>query len=205
MTKEKSWNHPMKGESAKSFARFEDFSSLSPEKRTIHNAFEKIKCRELSDNATSEDEKKLLRAVEKNCERWFWVERSNLKDFADRIKKAEKDEKNFEKLSKKTINYFKKVLNWADKTFRKIIHSDYALSTQVKLVADVTYVVAKCHEQIRLAYGKSTTNNFNDNKNSGEIDINIKPGEENIYEYTPEEMERIQNISNEQEDFTDKL
>lgn len=205
MTKEKSWNHPMKGESSKSFARFEDFCSLSPEKRTIPNAFEKIKCRELSGNATSEDEKKLLRAVEKNCERWFWVERSNLKDFEDRIKKAEKDEKNFEKLSKKTINYFKKVLKWADKTFKKIINSDYALSTQVKLVADVTYVVAKCHEQIRLAYGKSTTNNFNDNKNSGEIDINIKPGEENIYEYTPEEMERIQNIDTETEDFTDKL
>ena len=203
MTNEKSWDKPMPGESSKMFNRFIIYRDLPPEKRTLEKAWEKI-CHKMSHN-DSHDNEISFPTIRKNSERWFWVERAELHDYHEHLKEVEKNEKDFTKQSQKAKRIFKKIMNWADKTIIKIIDSDYALTTQIRMMQDVTNTAAKAHEQFRLACGKSTTNNYHDNKISGTLDVNGMPGQENIHEITQEDLDLILSANDDYEDFTDEL
>ena len=57
--------------------------------------------------------------------------------------------------------------------------------------------------EIRLLLGLSTSNSNVDANMEAKVESTV--GEQNIFSYSPEEMERIQNIDNSNEDFIDKL
>lgn len=203
MSNQKSWDKPMPGESSKMFNRFIIYRDLPPEKRTLEKAWVKI-CRQMSENGIQDNEIKFP-AIQKNSERWFWVERAELYDYHQHLKEVEKNEKDFTKQSQKAKRIFKKIMNWADKAIINIIDSDYALTTQIRMMQDVTNTAAKAHEQYRLACGKSTNNNFNDNKVSGTLDVKGFIGKENIHELSDEDLDLILSANEDNEDFTDKL
>jgi len=76
---------------------------------------------------------------------------------------------------------------------------DYFLS-----INHIENAISTIEKRIRVRLELPT--NYNNNKQ--EIEGNMKitqPGEENIYEYTPEEMELIQNMKNTTDDILDEL
>ena len=204
MSTEKSWDKPMKGERMKIYNRFVIFRDLPPEKRTYEQVVKTLKSPPSSPSQPHEPNI-TEEAIKKNAQNWFWVERAEFHDYHEHLKEVEKNEKDFTKQSQKAKRIFKKIMNWADKTIIKIIDSEYALTTQIKMMQDVTNTAAKSHEQFRLACGKSTTNNYNDNKISGTLDVNGIPGQENIHEITDDELDLILSANDNYEDFTDKL
>ena len=65
------------------------------------------------------------------------------------------------------------MLDFAHDLFQKIKENpnDYALTTIVKLFKEVVDIIEKLYLNYRLACGRSTTNNYNENKNETKIDL----------------------------------
>ena len=202
---EKSYDSKMKGESSKSFQRFLIYRNLPPEKRTLKKVMEEL-CHQKSPKF-NQDNKVTINSLKKNSERWFWVERAELYDHNKLLQEIQENESEFKKVSKDFKKLFKKILNFSDELLTRIIdnENDYALSTQIKMLQDMMNTLSKAHEQFRLASGRSTTNNTN--YHAGELEVNNKiVGEENIFEHTDEELERILTINDEfNEKFVDEL
>lgn len=202
---EKSYDSKMKGESSKSFQRFLIYRNLPPEKRTLKKVMEEL-CHQKSPDSVK-DNKVTINSLKKNSERWFWVERAELYDHNKLLQEIQENESEFKKVSKDFKKLFKKILNFSDELLTRIIdnENDYALSTQIKMLQDMMNTLSKAHEQFRLASGRSTTNNTN--YHTGELEVNNKiVGEENIFEHTDEELERILTINDEfNEKFVDEL
>lgn len=202
---EKSYDSKMRGESSKLFQRFIIYRNLPPEIRSIKKVCE-ILNRESSGN-TAHDNKFNEKTLQKNSEKWFWVERAELYDHNKLLQEIQENESEFKEVSKDFKRIFKKILNFSDELLTRIIdnENDYALSTQIKMLQDMMNTLAKAHEQFRLASGRSTTNNTN--YHTGELEVNNKiVGEENIFEHTDEELERILTINDEfNEKFVDEL
>lgn len=202
---EKSYDSKMKGESSKSFQRFLIYRNLPPEKRTLKKVMEEL-CHQKSQKF-DQDNKVTINSLKKNSERWFWVERAELYDHNKLLQEIQENESEFKKVSKDFKKLFKKILNFSDELLTRIIdnENDYALSTQIKMLQDMMNTLSKAHEQFRLASGRSTTNNTN--YHTGELEVNNKiVGEENIFEHTDEELERILTINDDfNEKFVDEL
>ena len=202
---EKSYDSKMKGESSKSFQRFLIYRNLPPEKRTLKKVMEEL-CHQKSPKF-NQDNKVTINSLKKNSERWFWVERAELYDHNKLLQEIQENESEFKKVSKDFKKLFKKILNFSDELLTRIIdnENDYALSTQIKMLQDMMNTLSKAHEQFRLASGRSTTNNTN--YHTGELEVNNKiVGEENIFEHTDEELERILTINDDfNEEFVDEL
>lgn len=202
---EKSYDSKMKGESSKLFQRFLIYRNLPPEKRTLKKVMEEL-CHQKSPDSVK-DNKVTINSLKKNSERWFWVERAELYDHNKLLQEIQENESEFKKVSKDFKKLFKKILNFSDELLTRIIdnENDYALSTQIKMLQDMMNTLSKAHEQFRLASGRSTTNNTN--YHTGELEVNNKiVGEENIFEHTDEELERILTINDDfNEEFVDEL
>ena len=202
---EKSYDSKMKGESSKSFQRFLIYRNLPHEKRPLKKVMEEL-CNQKSPKF-NKDNKVTINSLKKNSERWFWVERAELYDHNKLLQEIQENESEFKKVSKDFKKLFKKILNFSDELLTRIIdnENDYALSTQIKMLQDMMNTLSKAHEQFRLASGRSTTNNTN--YHTGELEVNNKiVGEENIFEHTDEELERILTINDEfNEKFVDEL
>ena len=202
----KSWKRRMKGESFKLFERFKIYRDLPPTRRSL-NAVKKILESDKSGKNSDKNPIVSLSTLENNSSKWFWKERVELHDAEKILEELHENDEDFKETTEKFKKLFKKMLDFADNLLIRIMNneSEYALTTIMKLFKDLVESMAVLHKEYRLACGRSTTNNNNNLSGEVEVNNNIKPGEENIYEYTPEEMERIQNIGNETEDFTDKL
>lgn len=167
----KSWEKRMKGESSKKYARFREYLKIPPNKRSLQELYNRLNSR----NVKNSIDKPIvtLTALEKDSSKWMWKERAKLYD----VEKAIQDEENSENEYLETNNNVKKrlieMLDFSHTLFNRIKENpdNYALTTIVKLFKEVTDIVDKLYLDYRLACGRSTTNNYNENKNETKIDL----------------------------------
>ena len=193
----------MKGESEKMHHRFQVYNG--PGERDYQKTAD-ILNEEKSRNSQNESPIRKItpEALRKNAQTWFWNERCSLDDAKKILKDAEELDEDFRVYNKKIINILKELLDFLEEKLSAIYRNDddYATSTQMNVLANAMNILDKAVYNYRLACGRSTDNK--ELRHQGELNI-TEVGSENIFVYTAEEMERIQNISNENEDFIDKL
>lgn len=197
-----SWDKPLPEESNIMFQRYLLYRNLPPENRTVKEVWEIIK----KQNTTSKTNKRTItyNQLQSVCTRNCWVQRAELYDYHQHLKEVKKNEKDFQEQSQNAKKIFKKVMSWADTIVDEIDKSEYALTSKIRMMQDLTNTASKAHEQFRLACGKSTNNNFNDNKFSGQVALEMV-GEENIHELSDEDLDLILSANEEDGDFTDQL
>lgn len=167
----KSWQKRMKGESSKRYARFQEYLKIPPTKRSLQELYNRLNAK----NINNSDEKPIvsMSALEKDSSKWMWRERAKLHD----VEKAIQDEENSEKEYVENNNIVKtrllEMLDFAHELFNTIKENPngYALTTVVKLFKDVTDIVDTVYLDYRLACGRSTKNNYNENKNETKLDL----------------------------------
>lgn len=167
--KEKTYDKPMKGESAKSFKKYKIYEKLSPNERTIEKVAEIILEK---DGVTKSDQnyatklKKLISSLKNLSARWFWEIRSNLHDSDTLLKEAEKHEKEFEKVNETLIKCFKMIITSCENRLiklnegipRKQNGAPYSFTTLVKMTYDIALTLQIANSQIRLCFGMPTDN-----------------------------------------------
>lgn len=197
-----SWDQPLPEESNLMFQRYLIYRNLPTESRTVNTVWNIIK----EKNTKSKAKKRTISLTQLRdvCTRNCWVERAELYDYHQHLKEVKKNEKDFNEQSQNAKKIFKKVMSWADTIIDEIGKSEYALTSKIRMMQDLTHTTAKAHEQFRLACGKSTNNNFNDNKFSGEVALEMI-GKENIHEVSDEDLELILGANEDTDEFTDKL
>lgn len=207
MGKEKlSWEK-LKGESAKAYNRFKIFLNLSPEERSLEKAHEIINSEEKTTNPEKTKEVTLT-AIENMSSKWCWFERAGLYDHQKIIEEIRENDEDFKKTNENFKKIFKEALDFADNLLQELMNNEKgnALSTRINMFHTLMKVLDDLYKNYRLSCGRSTRISESTNEHHVDADVEVElAGEENIYEYTPEEMERIQNISNTTEDFLDKL
>ncbi len=206
MAKEKLyWKSRLKGESQKLFNRFKIYRDLSPEERSLENVRQKLNSHK-SSQKNKNNKEITLAALQKNSERWSWVERAKLHDAEIELEELEKNRKDFDETNEKFKETFKKILDLANELLDEMYNGDYATSTKIQMLRTLVTILDDTYKNFRLAHGRSTriSESTNEHHVDAELEVDLA-GEENIYAYTAEEMERIQNITNETDDFIDKL
>lgn len=207
MSKEKlSWER-LKGESQRAYNRFMVFLRLGPEERSLESAHEIIKTEEKGTKSKRTKEV-TLKAIQDMSSKWCWFERAALHDHHKLMEEIRENDEDFRKTNEKFKKTFKNSLDFAEDLLQELITNanGNALSTRINMFHTLMKVLNDLYINYRLACGRSTRISESTNEHHVDADLEVElVGEENIYEYTPEEMERIQNIGNEQEDFTDKL
>ncbi len=207
MAKEKlSWEK-LKGESAKAYNRFKIFLKLSPEERSLEKAHELIKTEEKGTNSKKSKEV-TLKAIQDMSSKWCWFERAGLYDHQKILEEMKENDEDFKKTNEKFKKTFKESLDFADTLLQEIMANEKgnALSTRINMFHTLMRVLDDLYKNYRLSCGRSTriSESTNEHHVDAELEVDLA-GEENIYAYTAEEMERIQNITNETDDFIDKL
>ena len=167
--KEKTYDKPMKGESAKSFKKYKIYENLSPDERTI----EKVAVIILEkDSVTKSDQnydtklKKLISSLKNLSSRWFWEIRSNLHDSDKLLKEAEKHEKEFNEVNETLIQCFKMIISSCENRLVKLNEdvplkqdgTPFGFTTIVKMTYDITLTLQIANSQIRLCFGLPTDN-----------------------------------------------
>ena len=204
--KEKPAWEKQKGESAKAYNRFLAFMELPPETRSLEETFELIKSQEKSTNSTKTKEI-TLQSIQKMSSKWSWFERAELYDKHLLLKEMEENEVDFNKTNKKFIEVFKRELDFASTLLDSLVANEAgnALSTRINMFNTLMNVLDGLYRNYRLACGRSTRITESSNEHRVEAEVETSVAEENIFKYSQEEMDRIQNITNENEDFIDKL
>lgn len=167
----KSWQKRMKGESSKMYDRFREFLKIPPRSRSLKELEKRLNNKESIKNGT---EKPIpLGTLEQNSSKWFWKERAKLHDIEKAIQDEENSETEYAETNNKVKNRLVEMLDFAHDLFYKIKENDndYALTTIVKLFKDLTDIIDKLYLDYRLACGRSTNNNYNENKNETKIDL----------------------------------
>lgn len=207
MAKEKlSWEK-LKGESQKAYNRFLVFLNLPPEERSLETVHESINNEKKTTNSKKTKEVTLT-AIENMSSKWCWFERAGLYDHHKLLEEIRENDEDFKETNEKFKKTFKDSLDFAEKLLQELIENakGNALSTRINMFHTLMKVLNDLYINYRLACGRSTRISESTNQHHVDADVEVElAGEENIYEYTPEEMERIQNISNTAEDFLDKL
>lgn len=206
MAKEKlNWKSRLKGESQKLFNRFKIYRDMSPEERSLENV-QKILKKDNNGQKNKNNKEIPLSTLQSNSAKWSWVERAKLHDAEIELEELEKNRKDFDETNEKFKETFKKILDLANELLDEMYNGDYATSTKIQMLRTLVTLLDDTYKNFRLAHGRSTRISESTNQHHVDADVEVElAGEENIYAYTPEEMERIQNISNAAEDFLDKL
>jgi hypothetical protein len=166
---DKTYDKPMKYESADSFQKFTIFDNISPDKRTIKKAAEISLEKE---GVSNDDEtyetllKKRVSAFENLSARWFWIERSLMHDTDKLTEQREKHKKEFEEINQVLIESFKLIIyscknrleDLNDGIALKVNGEPYSLRSLILMTSDITLTLKTANEQIRLCYGLSTDN-----------------------------------------------
>lgn len=204
----KPYDKKMKGESDKMYHRYEVHRDQGPNRSYKKTA--KILNEELSHLSQNENQDKIIteKALQKNAERWFWNERCGLHDANEIYKEALEQDEDFRETNQKIIEILKNIIDFLEEKFESIFRNDdgYATTTQMKLISDAMSILDKAIYNYRLSCGKSTDNK--ELKHQGELEVSGNIGNENIFVYSAEEMERIQNIQEMDEEtqrFLDEL
>ena len=167
--KEKTYDKPMKGESAKSFKKYKIYESFAPEKRSLKKTAEIILEKEgmsHNDKNYSTKLKRLITSLENLSARWFWEIRSNLYDSDKLLKEAEKHEKEFKEVNETLIKCFKMIITSCENRLVKLNEdvplkqdgTPFGFTTIVKMTYDITLTLQIANSQIRLCFGLPTDN-----------------------------------------------
>ena len=197
----------MKGESHKMHHRFEVYNG--PGERNYQKTAD-ILNKELSELSGNETpyRKVTPEALMKNAERWLWAERCGLDDAKKIISDAEELDEDFREYNKKVINILKELIDFLEKKLQSIYINEYnyAPTTQLNILNNAMNILDKAIYNYRLSCGRSTDNK--ELKHQGELELSGTISNENIFVYTDEEMQRIQNIQEVDEEtqkFLDEL
>ena len=172
---DKTYNKPMKYESADSFHKFTIFDNISPNERTIERAAEIILAEQGVTKSDQNDEtakkyeaelKKLISSLKNLSARWFWIERSLMHDSDKLIEQREKHKQDFDEINGVLIESFKLVIYSCKRRLEDLNEGlitksngeEYSPLSLVKMVYDITLTLKTANEQIRLCYGLSTDN-----------------------------------------------
>lgn len=207
LIKEKPAWEKQKGESSKAYQRFLAYMELPPEKRSLEKAREIINKSQQNDvpNASVS-----LSSMKTMSVKWSWIERAELHDKHLILKEMEEQEYDFNNTNQKFIEVFKKELDFASDLLEDLMENvaDNALSTRINMFNTLMNVLDALYRNYRLACGRSTKISESINEHHVEAEVESTVAEENIFQYSHEEMERIQNIKNMDEEtqkFLDEL
>lgn len=167
--KQKTYDKPMKGESAKSFKKYKIYDKLSPDVRSIKKVAETILENEgmsKSDKNYENRLKKLISSLENLSARWFWEERSLMHDADELLKEAEEHKQEYKEVNNQLIECFKMIINSCEKKLIEIneslpVKSDgssYSIVTLIKITYEIAITLKIANEQIRLCFGLPTDN-----------------------------------------------
>ena len=207
MVKEKQSWEKQKGESNKAYSRFQVFLKLPPEQRTLQNTYAELNQTE----PNSKNNKEIsLSSLKHMSTKWCWFERAGLYDHHLQLQEMEEEAASFYENNKVFKDVFIKSLNFADELLEKLIanENDNALSTRINMFNTLMNVLDLLYRNYRLSSGRSTR--ISESIVDANVDANVETSivEENIFSYSPEEMERIQNIQEMDEEtqrFLDEL
>lgn len=167
--KNKTYDKPMKGESAKSFKKFKFYDNLSPDNRSIKKVAEIILEEEgvtKSDTNYENRLKKLISSLTNLSARWFWEERSLMHDADKLLKEAEEHEQEYKEVNGQLISCFKMIIDSCESKLIDINEgiptkedgSAYSIVTLIKLTYEIAVTLKIANEQIRLCFGLPTDN-----------------------------------------------
>ena len=179
---QETYDKPMKGESAKMFARFQIYISLAPEERTYKKTTERINEEIIRKNSEDGKNRKLVseKAVEKTGEKWCWKSRAELHDAQKLLNQLERDKEDYNNITDEVIQSYRNIVHQCHNIVNDIAENPYktngepySLASKIKMLYEVSVTLKTAHEQVRLAYGYSTTNNDIklDANVSGEVEI----------------------------------
>ena len=167
MTKQ-THDKPMKGESSKMFARFQIYVGLAPEERSYKKVAEIIneQHRGKKGNAGKNSQKVALKTIENNAMKWCWKSRAELHDAQKLLEQMQQDKKDYKNITDEIIQSYKSVVHQCHTIVSDIAENPYktngepySLASKIKMLYEVSVTLKTAHEQVRLAYGYSTTNN----------------------------------------------
>ena len=194
----------MKGESEKMHHRLAIFVTTG--ERDYQNTAD-ILNEEMSQMSQNGSPKKKVtpEVLRKNAERWGWNDRIDLEKAKQTLDEALELDEEFKSYNKKIIEILKGLIDFLDEVFQKIYDNEhgYALSTQINLLNATMNTLDKAIYNYRLSCGRST-----DNKElHGDLshDVSALVEEETKLVYSKEVRERIQNISDEPDEETQKF
>ena len=193
----------VKGESDKMFHRLIVYSTTGEQN---YQKTADILNKEKAEKADNESPQKEItaNAIQKNAKKWGWDERISLVEAKKILRDAEELDEEFRTYNKKIIKILKKLIDFLDEKLDSIIANvdEYASTTQMNLLINFMNILDKAIYNYRLSCGRSTDNK--ELKHQGELELSGNVSQENIFVYTAEEMERIQNIA-ETDDETQKF
>lgn len=179
---QQTYDKPMKGESAKMFARFQIYVSLAPEERTYKKVAEIINDNIIKENsADGKNRKKVgVNSIEQAAIKWCWKSRAELHDAQKLLDQLKQDKKDYKGITDEVIQSYKNIVHQCHNIVTDIAENPYktngepySLASKIKMLYEVSVTLKTAHEQVRLAYGYSTTNNDIklDANVSGEVEI----------------------------------
>ena len=176
---QETYDKPMKGESAKMFARFQIYVSLAPEERTYRKVTEIINS-DINRQNKKNSKKISESTIRTNAEKWCWKSRAELHDAQKLLEQLEQDKKDYKGITDEVIQSYKSIVHQCHNIVTDIAENPYktngepySLASKIKMLYEVSVTLKTAHEQVRLAYGYSTTNNDIklDANVSGEVEI----------------------------------
>lgn len=176
---QETYDKPMKGESAKMFARFQIYVSLAPEERTYRKVTEIINS-DINRQNKKNSKKISESTIRTNAEKWCWKSRAELHDAQKLLEQLEQDKKDYKGITDEVIQSYKNIVHQCHNIVNDIAENPYktngepySLASKIKMLYEVSVTLKTAHEQVRLAYGYSTTNNDIklDANVSGEVEI----------------------------------
>ena len=179
---QETYDKPMKGESAKMFARFQIYVSLAPEERTYKKVAEILNEKSSHKSSQNGNSRKKIteESLRKNAEKWCWKSRAELHDAQKLLDQLKQDKKDYKGITDEVIQSYKNIVHQCHNIVTDIAENPYktngepySLASKIKMLYEVSVTLKTAHEQVRLAYGYSTTNNDIklDANVSGEVEI----------------------------------
>ena len=189
-----------KGESAKLHHRLMVFATVGEQnyEKTADILNEEMS--EMSENDTPH-KPITVDALMKNAERRAWRERIELASAKQILAEAEEMDEQFRVFNKKIIKILEGLIEFIDKKLQRIYrnYDDYALTTQMNLLATAMNILDKAIYNYRLSMNRSTDNH------ELKHDVQATVKEEKKLIYPKEVRERIQNISDEPDEETQEF
>ena len=161
------------------FARFQIYVSLAPEERTYRKVTEIINS-DINRQNKKNSKKISESTIRTNAEKWCWKSRAELHDAQKLLEQLEQDKKDYKSITDEVIESYKSVVHQCHNIVNDIAENPYktngepySLASKIKMLYEVSVTLKTAHEQVRLAYGYSTTNNDIklDANVSGEVEI----------------------------------
>lgn len=194
----------LKGESTKMHHRLVIYSTVG--ERNYQKTADIIN-EEMSQKSQNDSSQKKVtpEALRKTAERWGWDDRCELEQAKKILEDAKELDDQFRVYNKKIIKLLEGLIDFLDEKLNEIYENihDYALTTQMNLLASAMNILDKAIYNYRLSCGRST-----DNKElHGELshDVSAVVEEETKLVYSKDVREMIQNIGDEPDIETQKF